>query len=70
MSSDCRKKQNKRKIFSYSEILNPSEKIDILEKIEELREDDIPYHVRCCINKEIRYGLRYKISYDRAMDVY
>ena len=47
------KNKAKEKFLSYSEILNPSEKIDILEKIEELREDDIPYHVRCCIDKEI-----------------
>ena len=59
------KNKAKEKFLSYSEILNPSEKIDILEKIEELREDDIPYHVRCCIDKEIRCGLWYKVSYDR-----
>ena len=39
------KNKAKEKVLTFSELLNPTEKVDLLEHIEDLREDDVQYHV-------------------------
>ena len=56
------KNKTKEKVLTYSELLNPSVKVDMLEMIQDLREDDIPYHVRVCIDNEIRCGCWYNVK--------
>ena len=56
------KNKTKEKVLTYTELLNPSTKVDIIEMIQDLREDDIPYHVRVCIDNEIRCGCWYKVN--------
>jgi DNA polymerase epsilon subunit 1 len=57
------KNKTKEKILSYTELLNPSTKIDMMDMIQDLREDDVPYHVRVCIDNEIRCGKWYEFNY-------
>jgi DNA polymerase epsilon subunit 1 len=61
------KNKTKEKILSYSELLNPSSKIDLMDMIQDLREDDVPFHVRVCIDNNIRCGFWYKVTYDEEM---
>ena len=56
------KNKTKEKVLTYSELLNPTEKVDMLDMIQDLREDDIPYHVRVCIDNEIRCGCWYQVK--------
>ena len=56
------KNKAKEKVLTFSELLNPSEKVDSLEHIEDLREDDVQYHVRVCIDNNIRCGKWYKVN--------
>jgi DNA polymerase epsilon subunit 1 len=58
------KNKTKEKILSYNELLNPSTKIDLMDMIQDLREDDVPYHVRVCIDNDIRSGKWYKVTFD------
>ena len=58
------KNKTKEKILYYTELLNPSSKIDMMDMIIDLREDDVPYHVRVCIDNEIRCGLWYNLKYE------
>ena len=56
------KNKAKEKVLTFTELLNPSEKVDLLEHIEDLREDDVQYHVRVCIDNDIRCGKWYKVK--------
>ena len=56
------KNKAKEKVLTFSELLNPTEKVDLLEHIEDLREDDVQYHVRVCIDNDIRCGKWYKVK--------
>lgn len=42
---------------------NNSEQIDIKELLEDIKEYDVPYHVRVSIDKDIRVGKWYKVTY-------
>ena len=53
------KNKAKEKVLTFSELLNPTEKVDLLEHIEDLREDDV---VRVCIDNDIRCGKWYKVK--------
>jgi len=61
------KNKTKEKVLSYSELLNPSTKLDTVDNIQDIREDDIPYHIRVCIDMEIRCGCWYNISYNEEI---
>ncbi|MCQ2815864.1 MAG: DUF1744 domain-containing protein, partial [archaeon] len=54
--------KTKAKVLTYSELLNPSAKLDMMDMIIELREDDVPYHTRICIDNEIRCGQWYTVT--------
>ena len=56
------KNKAKEKVLKFRELLNPSEKVDVLEHIEDLREDDVQYHVRVCIDNDLRCGKWYKVK--------
>ena len=56
------KKKAKKKVLN---ILDFKDTEDLQDKIEDIREDDVLYHSRVCIDKEIRCGLWYKIKYNR-----
>ena len=58
------KKKNREKVLSHNEMINPSDKLDLMDMIKDLREDDVPYHVRVCIDNEIRCGMWYKVRHD------
>lgn len=38
----------------------------MLEVITDLREYDVPYHIRVCIDLNIRAGLWYRITFDNG----
>lgn len=61
------KNKTKEKVLSYSELLNPSSKIDLMDMIQDIREDDIPYHVRVAIDNEIRCGCWYNIYFNEEV---
>ncbi|GMG04006.1 unnamed protein product [[Candida] boidinii] len=42
--------------------VNNSRPIDVTEYIEDIREYDVPYHVRVSIDKDIRVGKWYKVE--------
>lgn len=56
------KNKSRDKLLSYSDMFNNNNKFDLLENIQDIREDDVPYHVRVCIDNEIRCGGWYKVS--------
>ena len=56
------KKKAKKKVLN---ILDFKDTEDLQDKIEDIREDDVLYHSRVCIDKEIRCGLWYKIKHNR-----
>ena len=56
------KNKAKEKVLTFSDLLNPLDKVDSLEHIEDLREDDVQYHVRVCIDNNIRCGKWYKVK--------
>ena len=58
------KNSTKEKVLSYNELFNPSNKMDFMDYIDELREDDVPYHVRVCIDNDFRCGLWYEAVYN------
>jgi DNA polymerase elongation subunit (family B) len=55
----------KSQTLDFNLILENKEKkyIDLLDAITDIREYDVPYHCRVCIDKDIRAGLWYVISY-------
>jgi len=67
MRTIVQKNKTKEKILSYSELLNPSSKLDSVDNILDIREDDIPYHVRVCIDNEIRCGCWYNFLYNEEI---
>lgn len=67
MRTIVQKNKTKEKVLSYSELLNPSTKLDSVDNIQDIREDDLPYHVRVCIDKEIRCGSWYDLTYNEEI---
>lgn len=64
------KNKAREQVFSYNELLNPTTKLDFLDYLSDLREDDVPYHVRVCIDSEIRCGTWYQVkALDEGCDI-